>query len=159
MLETFFDNHHSSADPDIQQILTDYIVPLLSLSIREWVTFDPTQIISPKIVEPLSRLSARDSSFLARHLLRIEDELNELGLLYISRVASSIHLETMSGTIALIAIGIAAIGFSYILPSGAITDLIVVNITMAMIAFTVLELLLILNYLQQVGREEQPEDD
>ncbi len=157
LLEKFFDNHNRSDDEDIQRILKTYIVPLLRLNTRDWVIFDPIRDISDAIPEPATRLDERDRSFLPRHLLRIEDEINEMGRLYIRRVISGLHLKTITGTISLVAAGILALGFSYIVPTGQIGDALVVNVSATIVILAVLELLLILSYLQQEGREEQPE--
>ncbi len=157
MLEKFFDNHNTSNDPDIKEILVNYILPLLYLSTREWLMFDPIKDITKKITKPLEKLHARDYTFLPRHLLRIEDEINEIGLLYIRRICSDIHLKTISGTFGLVAVGIIALGFLYLLPTGISSDLIVVSISTTIVVLAVLELLLILSYLQQEGREEQVE--
>jgi len=121
--------------------------------------FDPINEIMDKITEPATRLHAREDTFLPRHLLRIEAEINEIGLLYIRRVVSGLHLKTISGSFLLIVLGMLALGFSYLIPAGSVGDLVIVNISTAIVVLTVLELLLILSYLQQEGREEQPEID
>ena len=156
LLEKFFDEHRSTGDPDIQDLLDDFVLPLLSLGTNAWVTFDPIRNISEKIVDPATRIHARDDTFLPRYLLRIEDEIDELGVLYIRGIITGLHLKTISGAILLIASGIISLGFSYLIPNGPINDLLVINISITIITFAVLELLLILSYLQQEGREEQP---
>lgn len=158
-LENFFDEHGKSNDPDVQKILMDCIVPLLNLTTRQWMVFDPINEIMDKITEPATKLHTREKTFIPRHLLRIEDEINEIGLLYIRRVISGIHLKTISGTFILVAVGMLTLGFSYLIPAGRMSDLVIVNISTTIVVLAVLELLLILSYLQQEGREEQPEID
>jgi hypothetical protein len=63
------------------------------------------------------------------------------------------------GTFLLIGCGISIIGFSYLLPTGPIGNLVVVNACITIIIFSMLELFLIMTHLEQEGYEEQPSDE
>lgn len=158
-LENFYDEHRNTQDADVQSLLNTYIIPLLFLNTHQWMTYDPyVREILPKVVAPAAAIHGKDPVFVARYLLRIEDETNELGLLYLRRVITRLHLETINGAFVLVAVGIGALGFTYLLPSGFVGDFLIVNIASAIVTFAIIELLILLSYLQQEGREEEPEE-
>lgn len=156
-LEKFYDEHKASQDTDVQRLIDTYVIPLLRLNTRQWMKFDPVEEILPNVVEPATALHKKDPLFLPRYLIRIEDETNELGLLFIRRIGSRIHLDAVAGAFALVAVGVAVLGFSYLLPSALVSDFLVANTVSAIVSFGVIELLFLVTHLHQEGREEEPE--
>lgn len=155
LLEDFFDNFKDSDDPDVKAFLHEYIIPLLSLSTREWHTYEEVRAINNKNIDPIvKRIHKQNHLLLPRYLLRIEDELNETGLLFIRRLISELHVQIISGTFHLIAFGILTVGLSYLIDDSSSGNSIIVNLSIAVIAFALLELLLILSFMQQEAREE-----
>ncbi len=157
LLEKFFDAHKDSGNADIQTIVRSYVIPLLRLNMGDWHAFEPVKEITPRIVEPASRLHKSDPSFLPRYLLRIEDTINQVGLLFVRRIVSQLHVDNVTGTFILVAFGIVVIALSNLLPQTPTGNLIVVWLSMSIVVLAVLELVLILSYLRQEAREELPE--
>jgi hypothetical protein len=161
LLEEIFDKLGTSNNDDIKPIVDDYIIPLMCLNNKDWLEFEKIEEISKRmetsLLEHLQHLHARDKTFLSRYLLRIEDDINEITLLYIRRIASKLHTETASGSFILVSFGIIVLGFSHLLPVGTTTSILVVNISTAIITLAVIEVLLILSYFRQEAREERPE--
>ncbi|MBI5435509.1 MAG: hypothetical protein HY937_00060 [Nitrosomonadales bacterium] len=159
LLEAFFDDHKDSDNPDIKIIISTYIIPLLSLNMDDWHAFDPAREILPQIDEPATRLHKSNPAFVPRYLLRIEDTINQVGILYVRRVLSQLHTDNVSGTFILVAFGIAVLALSNFLPQTSTGNIIVVWLSLSVVVFAIVELLLILSYLRQEAREELPKDD
>ena len=156
LLEDFFDDHKDSDNPDIQEIIVAYIIPLLSLDMQAWHAFEPVKEIRLRIEEPAFRLHESNPSFLPRYLLRIEDTINQLGILYIRRIVSQVHSDNISGTFLLVAFGISVQAISNFLPQSSTGNLVAVLLSLSVVALAVVELMLILSYLKQEAREELP---
>jgi hypothetical protein len=157
LLERFFDEHKESQDPDVRLIIDTYITPLLELNMGAWHSFEPVKEILPRVDEPARRLHRRDRTFLPRYLLRIEDTTNELGILLIRRIVSQLHIDNVSGTFLLVAFGISVLAISSFVPNNPVGNFVAVWLSLSVVVLAVVELLLILSYVRQEGREEQPE--
>jgi membrane protein implicated in regulation of membrane protease activity len=159
LVEKLYDEHKNSSDPDIQEIIREYLLPLLSFTTNHWLAFDPIKPTLEKIVEPGTRLHAKDGSVLPRYFLRLEDEINQLGILYIRRVIAGLHLRTIQGVFILVCVGIITIVAAFTLPSTPLANLVSINGSFAVIVFSVLELLLLMSYIAQEAEEETPDAD
>lgn len=159
IIEKLYDDHKDSDDSDTQEIIHDYLLPLLNFTTNHWLAFDPIKPTLEKIVEPGARLHAKDSSMLPRYFLRLEDEINQLGILYIRRVIAGLHLQTIQGVFVLVCVGIVTIVAAFTLPSAPLADTVSINASFAVIAFSVVELLLLTSYIAQEAEEETPETD
>jgi len=95
---------------------------------------------------------------LPRYLLRLEDEINELVLLYIARAVAQIHINNFRGVFQLIVIAMITIAAANLAPNGALADWIIFNLCCVVMVFAILELLLLLSFVQQAGREETDVD-
>lgn len=156
IVEKLYDELHKSEDEDAKQIVKDYLLPLLSFSTDQWLAFDPLKPVLERIVEPLTRLQQRNPAIAPRHFLRLEDEINQLGLLYIRRVVSGIHSETIEGSLLLVSVGIFGLFLVALLPHGFLPDYIAVACAIAIAMFAVLELFLLVSYIRQESEEELP---
>lgn len=154
MLEKIFDEFKDTEDPDVKEIIDRTVVPLLNMTTDDWIRFVQANSILERLTDPLTRLHERDKSFIPRYFLRVEDEMRELAKGYIRIVASSIHVETVSGAFYLVTFGILCIGLSFAVPVGQMGDLVIASATTAIVSFGAIELLLILSYLRQEAREE-----
>jgi len=106
------------------------------------------------IVEACTRLADREAWFLPRHLLRIEDELNELGLLFIRRMVTSVNTNIIRGTFTLIVVGMLAIALFHLLPDVQTINAIVVTLSSALIAWAAMQTLHLLSYFEQQALDE-----
>lgn len=156
IIEKLYDEFHDSEDEDIQEIVDDYLLPLLSFSTPQWLDFDPLKPVLERISEPLTRLHERNPTILPRYFLRLEDEINELGILYIRRIISELHTRTILGAFHLICVGIIGIFVVAILPISFTLNFIAVATATAIAVLAILELLLLISYIRQEAREELP---
>jgi hypothetical protein len=159
LLENFFDDHKDSDNPDLQEIINTYIIPLLSLNMEAWSAFEPVKKIRLRIDEPAFRIHENNPSFLPRYLLRIEDTINQLGVLYIRRIVSQVHSDNISGTFLLVAFGISVLAISNFLPQSSTGNLVAVLLSLSVVILAIVELMLMLSYLKQEAREELPADE
>lgn len=156
-LEKFFDEYQSSDDEDIRTIIKGQIVPLLRLGIREWLAFDRVNALRQGPDGPFVRLHQRENWFLPRHLVRLEDEINELGLTFIRRIAVELYLKAIRAAFMLVVVGMMTIALARLLPSNRALDALLVMLSVAVIASTIVETLHLLSYLVQLAREEVDE--
>ncbi|MYL25165.1 MULTISPECIES: hypothetical protein [Halomonadaceae] len=91
MLESYYDKFNESEDENLQEIVNEYILPLLSFSTHEWLAHDSLNPVLSRIVDPLTRLVETNPEIAPRYFLRLEDEINELGINYVKRVISGLH--------------------------------------------------------------------
>jgi hypothetical protein len=157
ILEKLYDEFYESDDPDIQEIVNHYLLPLLSFSTPQWLAFDPLKPALERIVEPLTRLHERNPAIAPRYFLRLEDEINELGILYIRRVISGLHAQTIEGSFLLVCVGIVGIFIAAVLPPSFALNFVAVSSATAIAVLAVLELLLLVSYVRQEAREEIPD--
>jgi hypothetical protein len=156
IVEKLYDEFHQSEDEDAKQIVKNYLLPLLSFSTTQWLAFDPLKPVLERIVEPLTRLQRRNPAVVPRYFLRLEDEINQLGLLYIRRVVSGFHSDTIEGSFLLVSVGILGLFTVALLPHGFLQDYIAVASAIAIAMFAVLELFLLVSYIRQESKEELP---
>ena len=161
LLEDFLDDHIDSDDPDLQIFISLYVVPLLSLDMQSWHSYEPVREIihQRELDESAFRLNKNYPTFLPRYLLCLEDMINQVAVLYIRRVVSQLHTENVSGTFLLVAFGIAVLALSNFLPQTSTWNIIVVWLSLSVVVLAIVELLLILSYLKQEASEELPGDD
>jgi hypothetical protein len=154
------DNFSGSGNPELEVIIKSHIWPLLKKSFRDWSQIENIQLWGKDIEEQLMKLLKTDNPpprilvFLYQYLLPLEDEINELGLLYIRRAGSVVHSRNASGVYYLLSFAIVVIAFGLVLPSAARVDLTVLNSAAAVIIYGVLELLFVLSFVLQEVREE-----
>ncbi len=156
IVERLYDELHKSEDEDTKEIVEDYLLPLLSFSTNQWLAFDPLKPVLERIVEPLTRLQHRNPAVAPRHFLRLEDEINQLGLIYIRRVVSGLHSKTIEGSFLLVSVGIFGLFLVALLPHGFTPDYTAVASAIAIAIFAVMELLLLAGYIRQESEEELP---
>lgn len=157
LIEKLYDEFHESEDPDLKIIVCDYLLPLLSFSTNEWLSFDPINDARKGMEEPLTRIHERNDVIVPRYFLRLEDEINELGILYVRRVISGLHSDTIKGSLLLVCVGIVALVFVMGAPAGLVTTSLAINVSLAIIAFAVLEILLLTSFIMQESEEELPD--
>lgn len=158
IIEKLYDEFHDAEDEDLQEIVNCYLLPLLSLPTPQWLDFEPLKPILERIVEPLTRLHERNPTIAPRYFLRLEDEINELGILYIRRIVSDLHTRTIVGAFQFVCVGIISICIVAILPISFTLNFIAIATATAITALAILELLLLLSYIKQEAREELPND-
>lgn len=159
LVEKIFDETKTAKDGDIRELREKYICPLLMLSTKEWLQFDPVKEINEKLQPVAEALGRQGSLLLPRYLLRLEDEINEIGLLHISRVITGLHIRNISGTFLLIGSAVMVVGLSYMIPNNPIGNLVSVNLSISFVVFAVMELFLMLSYFQQEARAEFDEEE
>lgn len=130
------------------------IVPLLCLGREQWLDINNYKEWSRSVRPQILRLVERKPLLLPRHFLRLEDEVNELGVLYLRRVIVTQSVSIVTGAFILIAVAMAVIAGASISPHGVIADFVVLNICAAVIVFAILELLVILSFVRQEALNE-----
>jgi hypothetical protein len=158
LLEKIYDEFHSTKDQDLQEIVQSYVLPLLNFSTEEWLAYDPIRTILERITPPLERLHQRNPVLIPRHFLRLEDEINELGLLFVRRIISGLHAETIRGSFLLVCVGIVVIFTIAILPHSFTMSFVSTTSAMTVATLAILELAILVSYIQQEAREELPDD-
>jgi len=154
-LEMFFDEFSGSTDENIQTIIDEFVFPLMNLRTSDWLDYEKVrEMRDGHLEQALIGLHKRERTFLARHLLRIEDELNELGVMFIQRVCTTLHVGTIRGAFALTVVGMLSIAVAHLLPSGVTASEIVISIAAAVIVCAVMETLLLVSWFTQLGRDE-----
>ncbi|HUO77487.1 MAG TPA: hypothetical protein VMU21_07905, partial [Thermodesulfovibrionales bacterium] len=96
-------------------------------------------------------------TLLYRYLLPLEQEMNQLSLLFIRRVLAKLHVNTTSGVYYLLCFAVVVIAVGKVLPSTPAIDLAVLNSAVAVVTYAVLELLFVLSFTLQEVREEYTE--
>lgn len=160
MLVDIIDEHDDSSDPGMQELADALFRPLIELSGREWESYYPVQEITsafnPDDLPSAMDFLKRNPWFAYTRLLRLEDELNELGMLLIRRAISPIQANLLAGAIILVVCAIAALTVGQLLPHAAWSDYLAINVSVAVIGLGMLHLLFTLSMLRQQAREEVP---
>lgn len=160
-----YENYAAIDQPDFQDLFSSNILPLAKTSLSEWSNIENIQNWGKNVDEQLVRClklenhPPRFNTFLYRYLLPLEDEINLLGRLYIRRAATELHARTATGVFYLLAFAVAIIAIGKIMPSATIIDWVIVNCAIAVITYSVLELILVLSYLLQEVREESVREE
>lgn len=159
ILEKLYSEYKDSDDKNIKQLLDEYVEPLLMARVSDWLAFEPIQPLFDKVEKPLKKLIKVYPEITVRFLMRVEDEINTLGILYIRRIASTLHAENIKGSMYLVCVGIVSIFGAAIVPHSLSMNYIVVLAAVAISIFAVLEILMLLSYIRQEAREEEPQSD
>lgn len=154
LLEEFFDKYSASKDADVQEIIGTHIYPLLQLGHDDWLAFDGVSAMRGNVDEAATRLANRESWILTRYLVRIEDELNELGLMFIRRLVTQVHLDLIRGTFLLIVVAMVTIALAHVLPDHQTTNAIVVALSSALVVWACIQTLLLLSFYEQEAADE-----
>ena len=157
ILEDLYDEFHDSNDQDLKEIVNEYIIPLLCFATPQWLSFDPLKPVLGRVVEPLTRVVETSPGIAPRYFLRLEDEINQLGLLYVRRVVSDLHARTIEGSFLLVCAGIVGILAVGVMPLSPMLNYIAIALAIAIVVFAILELLLLVSYVKQEAREELPD--
>lgn len=154
LVENFFDKYATSSNPDLQEIIGNFIYPLLQLGHDEWLSFEAVKEARGDIDEAALRLQKTQPWILWRHLLRIEDELSELGLIFVKRVVTQVNIDLIRGTFILIVVAMTAISLAYVLPTHALVDAVVVALNSALITWAAIQTILLLSFYEQEALHE-----
>lgn len=158
-----YDNFVEIDNQEFKTFFTAHVLPLAEKSLRDWSQIENIQNWGKGIEEQLIKLLKMDNrppglyKFLYRYLLPLEDEISQLGLLYIKRVSASLHAKTATGVYYLLCFAVVMIALGKVLPSTPILNLAVLNGTAAVITYAILELLFVLSFTLQEVREEYTE--
>jgi len=159
VLESFLDEYCTQNDDDAQEIIEELIYPMLSAGENAWWQFDEVNEMRKNCNDAMIRLHEKDVRALPRYLVKVEGEMNELGLLYIQRVTSTLNFQVLGNTIWILAFGMLVIAFGHIIPKGNIADSFVVLTCIAAITFSILGVFHSFSFLAQEAREESGESD
>lgn len=102
---------------ELASLVENHINPLRSLSLQEWLEYDEANHLRNMPDDKLISLNQKCGVFFARHFLRLEDEFNELGLLFVRRICSKLHFETAQWSFGFLIASMVLISASYIAPS------------------------------------------
>lgn len=158
-----YDNFTEINNPEYQTVLSAYVLPLAEKSLREWSQIENIQNWSNGIEEQLTILLKKDNpppgqyELINRYMLQLEDEMNELGLLYIKKIKASLHADTAMGVYYLLCFAVAVIVLGKVLPSTPSLDLVVLNGAAVVVSYAIIELLFVLSFTMQEMREEYTE--
>lgn len=158
-----YDNFVGIDNKEFQTFFSAHIRPLAEKSLREWSKIENLQNWGKGIEDQLMKLLKMDNPppslyrFIYRYLLQLEDEMNQLGLLYVKRVSASLHAKNATGVYYLLCFAVAVIALDKVLPTTATLNLAVLNCSAALITYAILELLFVLSFVLQEVREEYTE--
>ncbi|MEW6066787.1 MAG: hypothetical protein AB1610_00605 [Nitrospirota bacterium] len=147
-------------DKEFQTFFSQFIRPLAEKSLREWSQIENIQNWEKGIDEQLLKLMKMNNpppglyTLIYRYLLPLEDEISQLGLLYIRRAAATVHVNTATGSYYLLCFAVGVIAFGKIMPSTLTINLAALNGAAAVVTYAVLELLFVLSFLVQEVSEE-----
>ena len=118
ILDEIADSKEQKQYEELDSLIDNYINPLRCLSLQEWLEFDDANNIRRKMPQKtLISLNQKDTIFFARYLLRLEDEFNELGVLFVRRIVARHHFETAKWSFGFLIASMIFISASYIVPS------------------------------------------
>lgn len=158
-----YDNFVGIDNQEFQSFFSAHVSPLAEKSLREWSKIENIQNWGKGIEEQLMKLLKMDNpppdlyKFIYRYLLPLEDEISQLGLLYIKRVSASLHAKNATGVYYLLCFAVVVIALDKVLPSTPTFNLIVLNGAAAVVTYAILELLFVLSFVLQEVREEYTE--
>jgi hypothetical protein len=136
---------------------------LAEKTLCEWSKIENIQNWGKGIEEQLMKLLKMGNrppdlyKLIYRYLLPLEDEISQLGLLYIKRVSASLHAKTATGVYYLLCFAVVVIALGKVLPSTPTLNLAVLNSAAAVVTYAILELLFVLSFTLQEVREEYTE--
>ena len=150
----FYEKHNNSPDQIVRDIIDNNVSKLLKLSFKDFFNYENYHAWSEEVECNLSNIKTDKNEVIFKHLTLIEDEINELGLLYVRNVVSLVHYELINGTFFLILFGIISLLTGSLLPHNTILDPAVANSNIIFFIFTIIEIILIVSFLKQEAREE-----
>ncbi len=153
-LEKMVDSYKGTEIEEIKELVSTFALPLLRLDRQQWSDIYVVTSTYDNINLAGEKAHSKDPLLLPRFLIRIEDDINDLGELFIRRVASEVHFKNIEGTFLLVPIAFACIALNFILPRNEPFDLLLIALVVVLIVSTVFELLLIVSYLKQEAHEE-----
>lgn len=159
-LGEFLDKYKETEQVEIKRYSELVIYPLLECNIDEWddaIFINSGLDVLESFQEQLVIIKKQDPECFCRYILRLEDEISKLRVLFVRRVASSLHSKTFKSVFALILFGLSVTGTAYLLPQTAFFDFIIFNLSILIFTFSVFELILLVSYLNQEAKEEMPE--
>lgn len=103
---------------ELQSLIENQINPLRCLSLQKWLEYDEANSIKSKMsTSELTALNEKDRVYFARHFLRLEDEFNELGLLFVRRIVAKHHFDTARWSLGFLVASMILISTSYMVPN------------------------------------------
>lgn len=154
IIEQVYDEFFDSKDDAVKSMVDDYIRPLLSFSTKDWLEMDEIKCIFDRVDGVLSELSKNNKFIIYRYLLRLEDEINEIGILYVRRLISDTYAEVILGVFLLLSVALFTMLLAVILPYTFVLNFIVIAASVAVIVFGVLEMLILTGFLVSEMNEE-----
>lgn len=151
-----YDGLSKSDDPGIQAVAERHIEPLLVLHRGDWFEPDRFQNWSVGIGESIESIEdpEQEHTLLYRHLLPLEESLNELGRYYIRGAVIDLHIQTAHGVFLLLCGAILVNVIARVLPYDTSIDRIVAAACAAVIVLTVMDVLRVFSFVVQEVREE-----
>ncbi|MBD8656751.1 hypothetical protein IFT68_14105 [Oxalobacteraceae sp. CFBP 13730] len=163
LLDKLYTDHKSSELAPVQQLVNEFVLPMLYLTNDDWCLPDQGQIrelMESKTQIGIEFLETGELKFgeLPWGIIRIEEEFDGLIVQYLKRVVSEYHAREIAGSFLLMASAIGSLTLIYLLPSTPVGKLLGANLSIAMIAFAIVEMLLFSRLLGQQLLEEYPEN-
>ena len=153
-IELLFDMLSDSKSQEEIRVNNEFVIPLMQLSNEEWLAFDIPNEIRMGADEAFKEVHNESHTFLPRHMIRMEGDLNELGLLFIKRIVIENHLNIIREMFLLIVTTMIAIVLLYILPSSEKFDLFLILFSFVVLLWAVMGVLHASTFLYSSGREE-----
>ncbi|WP_047514288.1 hypothetical protein [Methylophilus sp. Q8] len=103
---------------ELESLIKNQIDPLRCLALKEWLEYDEANFIRQQMPDTeLIALSKKDSVYFARYFLRLEDEFNELGVIFVRRIVAKHHFDTARWSLGFLVISMIMISTSYMVPN------------------------------------------
>ena len=111
---------------ELESLIKNQIDPLRCLALQEWLEYDEANLIRQKMPDiELMSLNKKNTVYFSRYFLRLEDEFNELGVLFVRRIVAKHHFDTARWSLAFLVISMIMVSTSYIAPNTEIWNCVV----------------------------------
>lgn len=153
-IENLHDHLLNSKNHSEIEINRQLIVPLLELSTDDWLAFDIPNKIRKECIKPLEEVHKDNPFFLIRYMQRLEDEINELGLMFIRRVVIKNYLDVLKEILTLISSMVVSIILVNILGTSDVFNTLSILIGGVMLFWILIGILYVGSFLIRNGQGE-----
>jgi hypothetical protein len=158
LLWEFYEKYKSSPSPRIQHIISTSIFPLIYIDLKDWLHIENVNAWSKNIhdqnLTDILRNEPDPDVVLLKYIIPLEEEMNELGLIAVRSMISSVQADIVSGAFQLVGVAMVSIVLGHILSSSLMSNFLVINVITAVIVLAIFELFWVVSFVQQEAREE-----
>ena len=143
-----------SDDDHINTVLHNNLEPLVTMRIEDWGRFEELPDLGDWNFDKSEDFSLEFTHFAVVELHSIENDLNELAILYIKSGITMVYSKLVSGAFSLIIAGILSVVLGYILPDSQVMNIFATNFAFSIIVFGLLEIIYLKYFLTWASGNE-----